>query len=763
MDKKVKNLINIIKYTPLFIIILFSLFVIFLNYQQKEIDLKNEKLFTETKYIQTEKENLYSNITTVYNYIKNEKAKAEKSLKNDLSLKINNVYKIVTNIYNKNKDTHSKEEIIKQIKDTLEVIRFDNGRGYFSIHTMEGINILQPINTEYEGTNVLKRRDIKGTYTVQKAIKIAKTNEEGFLSWYSLKPDDKSKEYKKIGIVKKFEPYELIITTGIFIYDYEENLKKRILNHLSKLEFKNDGFVAIINYKGNIVLHKSKKLLNRNLFNEKEFSHVKKFFKELISKKDKEVGDFFTYKPIIHLGEETSDLKMIYSKRFDDWNWIISTSFKLSDANKIIEKRKILIEKKFENKEKNLLIYGFLITIILMIISFFVARLIEKKFLNYKENLENQILENISQKETLQQAHKIAHIAGWKLDLKTNKAIWSDEFIDIFGLSPENKELFGPLYLENFMVKKDISCFRDSIKNCITTGKEHNCTYRINKPNGEMIWINCRGQRDKEKNFIVGTVQDISALKKLELEKQQQSELLFHQSKMAAMGEMIGNIAHQWRQPLSTITTASTGAKLQKEMNCLSDSQLDSALVTINNSAQYLSQTIDDFRGFFNPKNSVLEEFKIEDTLIKTFKIIDAQFNAKGIKIVKDIENYQLLSIENDLIQVLINILNNAKDALIENEKTNRLIFINTYQKDDSFYIEILDNAGGIKDVIINRIFEPYFTTKEKKQGTGIGLYMSNEIIKKHLNGIIEVSNETYDFENNQYTGAKFTIKLSAH
>ena len=229
------------------------------------------------------------------------------------------------------------------------------------------------------------------------------------------------------------------------------------------------------------------------------------------------------------------------------------------------------------------------------------------------------------------------------------------------------------------------------------------------------------------------------------------------------MGEMIGNIAHQWRQPLSTITTASTGAKLQKEMNCLSDSQLDSALVTINNSAQYLSQTIDDFRGFFNPKNSVLEEFKIEDTLIKTFKIIDAQFNAKGIKIVKDIENYQLLSIENDLIQVLINILNNAKDALIENEKTNRLIFINTYQKDDSFYIEILDNAGGIKDVIINRIFEPYFTTKEKKQGTGIGLYMSNEIIKKHLNGIIEVSNETYDFENNQYTGAKFTIKLSAH
>jgi signal transduction histidine kinase len=195
-------------------------------------------------------------------------------------------------------------------------------------------------------------------------------------------------------------------------------------------------------------------------------------------------------------------------------------------------------------------------------------------------------------------------------------------------------------------------------------------------------------------------------------------------------------------------------------MNSLSNSELNSALVTINNSAQYLSQTIDDFRGFFNPKNSILHEFKIEDTLIKTLKLIDPQFNSKNIEIIKNIENYQLLSVENDLIQVLINILNNARDVLITKEKARRLIFINTYQKKDSSYIEIIDNAGGIEDNIIDRIFEAYFTTKDESHGTGIGLHMSKEIVIKHLKGTIKVTNETYNFEGVQYTGAKFTISI---
>jgi len=330
----------------------------------------------------------------------------------------------------------------------------------------------------------------------------------------------------------------------------------------------------------------------------------------------------------------------------------------------------------------------------------------------------------------------------------------------MFGVENVDNKNFGPEYIKTLIVKEDVHYFENSLNNCIKTGEQHNCIYRINRPDNDIRWINCRAEINKDKTFIMGTVQDITDSKKLELEKEQQSELLYQQSKMASMGEMIGNIAHQWRQPLSTITTASTGARLQKEMNCLSDKELDDTFVTINNSAQYLSQTIDDFRGFFNPKNSILNEFKIENTLTKTLKLIDAQFNVSNIEIIKNIENYELLSIENDLIQVLINILNNAKDALITKDEIRKLIFINTYKEDDALYIEILDNAGGIEDNIIDRIFEPYFTTKHKSQGTGIGLYMSVEIITKRLNGNIEVRNETYDFDGISYTGAKFIIKI---
>ena len=242
--------------------------------------------------------------------------------------------------------------------------------------------------------------------------------------------------------------------------------------------------------------------------------------------------------------------------------------------------------------------------------------------------------------------------------------------------------------------------------------------------------------------------------------KKHQDELFYQQSKMAAMGEMIGNIAHQWRQPLSVISTAATGAKIQKELNCLTDAEFYSSLTSINTSAQYLSSTIDDFRDFFNPSNNKINEFDISDTISKTLNLVKAQFTAKDIEIIQNIEDSKISSIENELIQVLINILNNARDALITIENQRRFIFINAYTKENNLIIEIKDNAGGIKKDIMDRIFEPYFTTKYKSQGTGIGLYMSKEIIEKHIDGILLVSNENYTYENVDYLGAKFVIEI---
>ncbi|MFW2554552.1 cache domain-containing protein [Aliarcobacter butzleri] len=247
-------------------------------------------------------------------------------------------------------------------------------------------------------------------------------------------------------------------------------------------------------------------------------------------------------------------------------------------------------------------------------------------------------------------------------------------------------------------------------------------------------------------------------LKEYKKELDNKQAILYQQSKMAAMGEMIGNIAHQWRQPLSIITTATSGMVLQKQMGVLTDEFFFEASDRINHSAQYLSETIDDFRNFFIPnkeksKVNLLEVFK------KTLDLISAQFNSKEIKIIKNIETIEFESYENELIQALINILNNSRDELIKKDD-ERFIFVDAFEKDNFINITIKDNAGGVIKENLNKIFEPYFTTKYKSQGTGIGLYMTEEIITKHLNGTIGVENVEFTYNDKQYFGAQFTIKI---
>ncbi|MBD3831320.1 MAG: HAMP domain-containing histidine kinase, partial [Arcobacter sp.] len=246
--------------------------------------------------------------------------------------------------------------------------------------------------------------------------------------------------------------------------------------------------------------------------------------------------------------------------------------------------------------------------------------------------------------------------------------------------------------------------------------------------------------------------------KKYQNERTKQQNIIAQQAKMAAMGEMIGNIAHQWRQPLSSISTSATGMKLQKELNILEDKFLIEGLEQINNSVQYLSTTIDDFRNFYKPDKNK-KEFRILETINKVINLVDLQFRSNGITIIKNGQDVKINSFENELIQVLINILNNARDELIKKDKDyKKLIFIDVLKNQKNLLVQIKDNAGGIPTDIITRIFEPYFTTKNQSQGTGIGLYMSREIISKSMNGEINTKNVTFEYEGKSYEGALFEI-----
>jgi signal transduction histidine kinase len=237
----------------------------------------------------------------------------------------------------------------------------------------------------------------------------------------------------------------------------------------------------------------------------------------------------------------------------------------------------------------------------------------------------------------------------------------------------------------------------------------------------------------------------------------EKNKLMFHQHKMAAMGEMIGNIAHQWRQPLSIITTAASGIKLKKELGIDDGNDVES-LDTIVRSANYLSNTIDDFRYFFSSEKTK-DTVNSEIVFNKVLSLLKPEYDVQNIKLIKNIDSFEVCIYQNELIQVLINILNNARDELVKIEDyEKRYILIDLHKDNENIIIKIKDNASGIPEDILNRIFEPYFTTKHKSQGTGIGLYMSKEIIVKHMKGDMMVENVKIIIEGNSYIGAEFTL-----
>ena len=249
------------------------------------------------------------------------------------------------------------------------------------------------------------------------------------------------------------------------------------------------------------------------------------------------------------------------------------------------------------------------------------------------------------------------------------------------------------------------------------------------------------------------TIIDMSDIKNKE-------NILIQQSKMASLGEMIGNIAHQWRQPLSFISTASSGMKLKKEFDTLDDKTFRDTIDDITKTTQFLSQTIDDFQNYLKT-DKTREEFNIKNSLEKVLNIIKSSFVNNSIEVFKNIENVSIKSYENELNQVLLNILNNSKDALKDNQLEDKFIQINTSTKKEYLYIQIIDNGGGLKPNVLKKVFDPYFTTKHQSQGTGLGLYMTHKIINESLNGSIEISNVQYEFDGKYFENCtEVQIKL---
>ena len=341
-----------------------------------------------------------------------------------------------------------------------------------------------------------------------------------------------------------------------------------------------------------------------------------------------------------------------------------------------------------------------------------------------------------------------------KTDINGIITFVNDEFCNLFGFTKD--ELIG----KNHNIIRHPDTPKENFEllwNTILDKKVYKSTVKNISKNGEDIYLNTTIipiLDEKEENIVefVAIRYDITNEVLLQKELEEKQKIIFLQSRMASLGQMLGNIAHQWRQPLTELNLSLFN--LKKAFENENKKEIENLYSNSKNLILGMSSTIDDFTNFFAPKKQK-EAFLINQSINEALKILNRVLEDENINIKFDIvKDLEIFGLKNELTQVLLNLINNSKDAFVQKNITNKEITIKTYTntKDDFVYLEYIDNAQGLSKELFDKIYEPYFTTKHQCSGTGLGLFICKIIIENSFKG--EIMHE------NISNGLKFTLKF---
>ena len=454
---------------------------------------------------------------------------------------------------------------------------------------------------------------------------------------------------------------------------------------------------------------------------------------------------------------ENFHLSMMVNKHSEPFVKILNKIIKNLDAKYIKEVNNRWLSQVKHTQETNYLLVYLLVSILLISIVYFLYSR-HNLLLNLQEEKDrfDLVIEGTNE-----------GIFDW--DIPSHTVYYSPQWKKLLGY--KNNELKNTfLIFEEKVHPSDFNMVMEKIDNCIKNKIDlFEAIFRMEHKNGKYIWIDAKAKisfdEDNNAKRMVGSHSDITELVdyRAQLEEKVLIQIkqirtrdmqLIEQSKMASMGQMIGNIAHQWRQPLTLISTLSTGSIFEKEIGKLSDEKFVEHMNTINDQAQYLSKTIDTFRDFIKEKKEY-QNLVIQERINIALGIIKSSLEQNYSNLINNIDYEHPISSRirsGELVEVIINIINNAKDTLIENHIKEPWIKIGMDVDDVNINISIEDNGGGIPIDVMPKIFEPYFTTKHESQGTGLGLHMAYKLIVEHHQGKL--------YARNTNNGAKFIIVL---
>ncbi len=372
-----------------------------------------------------------------------------------------------------------------------------------------------------------------------------------------------------------------------------------------------------------------------------------------------------------------------------------------------------------------------------------------------QQELDEKAIALIEKKLLLKTIIDSVHIRFFWKDLDGVYLGCNKAFLEDAHLNNED-EIIGTTDYDQVW-KEDAERFREDDRRVCESGEaELNFIERQPQENGKYIMLSTSKipLRDTGGKIIgiLGLYQDITEEYMAKQKVKEQERLLHVQARQAAMGEMISMIAHQWKQPLSSISAVASNMRIQQALGNSSADKLEESTGIILDQTQYLAHTISDFRNFFK-QDKEIKKIKASDTIDDALLIVDKLLQNNEIQLhTSYLSNRPFSTYPKELQHVFINLIKNAADILMENVTQDRWIKVSTEDKDESVVFEVSDNGGGIKPDAIDRVFEPYFSTKNEKNGTGLGLYMSQTIIEKHLKGKLSCRNGEH--------GAIFRVEL---
>ena len=696
-----KRLLNLINLGPIFIIF-FSLIITFTMIENSNTLIQDEMKEIREESLNQKKIQIKTEVQRVYNLIHNEKIKTINNIHNNLKHRVEEAYIIANSIYKKNPEKNI-NEIKKLIKDALREIRFDKKRNSYFIYSLRGENILLPTKEDEEGKNSWDVIDANNKYFIQDLAKIAKNKNEGFYT-SDYKKENEDSPYEKVSYVKYFKPFNWIIGTSKYTKDYEEELKNMLLTKIQNIKYGKNSYIFVFDHKGLMLSHYRKSYIGTNRINIQDINGFM-IIQEGIKIAKKGEG-YMTYIGTVQPSTKKPAKKISYVKGFEDWNWVIGTGVYLSDIEEVINAKKMHLEEKNNKQIIKILIISAIAFIMLFLFSLYFTQKVRSRFQNYKQKVE----------EKTQELNNFNDDLELKVETRTKNLNYINSKLKqtIKNLSQTKKDL----------IKSEVS--------------EHEMEEKVTKQSKNLSYVN-----KKLKN----TVMSLTKTKKD----------LIQAEKMSILGELVGSITHEINSPLGVCITSSS--HLEEETKRLislytEDKMSEDDFKTFMHTTQELSKILS--LNLNNAKNLVtsfknvavdqatedLREFDIKKYINEILLALKSKLKKTQIDIEVECEdNIILHSYPGYLSQIFTNLINNS---ILHGFKENEKGVIKIYIKNFSHNIELkyYDSGKGIPLEIRDKVFDQYFTTKKGSGGTGLGLYIINEIITDKLKGSIKINSK---------------------